>query len=315
MSKTVGGTHLAQLILESNMKKNKKNLPEFIIPQKPFEVLHPPESNGRDKIWIHEIKFDGIRLQVHIEAKKLKLYNQLGVEVTSEFPTLSNSIMEMQVDNAIMEGEAVILDKQGKSQYQQLQKALRFKEDMQVKIFFFDLLFLDGEDMRKLPLLERKTKLQNLIPDIHPRLRMSNHVTKDPESFFNINCKQQLEGIVSKIATAPYESGRSKSWCKTRCSKTSEFHIAGLNEETQEIILGEFVRDKLIFVGKVYADGNYLKIKKKVAKLGVDVTPFEKFPQQKNIHWVKPEVKAEINFSNWTDEKRLRNPTLVDLVT
>ena len=242
------------------MKKTKKTLPEFIIPQRPL-------------------------------------------------------LMEMNVDNVIMEGEAVILDKQGKSQYQQLQKALLFKEDTQIKIFLFDLLFLDGKDLRALPLIERKETLQKLIPDIHPRLRFSNHVTRDPESFFNINCKQQLEGIVSKIASAPYESGRSKTWCKTRCSKTHEFHIAGMNDVTQEIILGEFVRDKFLFVGKVYADGNYSKVKKKLSKLAVDVTPFEKFPQQKNIHWVKPEVKAEINFSNWTDEKLLRNPTLVDLVT
>ena len=242
------------------MKKTKKALPEFIIPQRPL-------------------------------------------------------LMEMNVDNVIMEGEAVILDKQGKSQYQQLQKALLFKEDTQIKIFLFDLLFLDGKDLRALPLIERKETLQKLIPDIHPRQRFSNHVTRDPESFFNINCKQQLEGIVSKIASAPYESGRSKTWCKTRCSKTHEFHIAGMNDVTQEIILGEFVRDKFLFVGKVYADGNYSKVKKKLSKLAVDVTPFEKFPQQKNIHWVKPEVKAEINFSNWTDEKLLRNPTLVDLVT
>ena len=99
------------------MKKTKKTLPEFIIPQRPL-------------------------------------------------------LMEMNVDNVIMEGEAVILDKQGKSQYQQLQKALLFKEDTQIKIFLFDLLFLDGKDLRALPLIERKETLQKLIPDIHPRLRV-----------------------------------------------------------------------------------------------------------------------------------------------
>lgn len=290
--------------------KKKNSIPKFIIPQLPFEVLSPPE----EKFWIHEIKFDGARLQVHIENKKIILYNVKGEDVSAEFPTLVESIFEMNLENAILEGEAVILDKQGKSQYQQLEKALRFKEDMQVKIFFFDLLFLDGVDLRVKPLIERKIKLESLIPDIHPRLRYSNHVTKDPESFFNINCKQQLEGIVSKIAHASYESGRSKSWCTTRCSKTAQFHIAGISEETQEFLLGFYEREKFVFVGRVFGDGSFKKIKKKLGKLSIETTPFEKFPQQKNIHWVKPEVSVMVNFSNWTDEKKLRNPVLLDSI-
>lgn len=293
------------------MKKSKSSIPVFIGPQIPFEVESPPV----EKIWLHEIKFDGMRLQVHIENTVLKLYNTQGSEVTSLFPTLVEAISEMKVQNAIMEGEAVILDKQGKSQYPQLQKALKFKEDMQVKIFFFDLLFLNGVDLRKLPLIERKEQLESLIPTIHPRLRFSNHVFKDPETFFDINCKQQLEGIMSKVASAPYVSGKSKYWCKTKCSKTQEFFIAGFNDETQEFLLGHYERQKLQFAGKVNGDGSYMKIKKKLAKIPQEISSFEKFPQQKNIHWVEPIIKAEINFSNWTDEKRLRNPVFVDLVT
>ncbi len=293
------------------MKKSKSSIPGFIQPQIPFEVLTPPV----EKIWIHEIKFDGMRLQVHIENSGLKLFNSKGDDVTELFPTLGESILEMEVKNAIIEGEAVILDKQGKSQFQQLQKALNFHEDLQVKIFFFDLLFLNGTDLRKKPLIERKLELESIIPAIHPRLRYSNHVLRDPESFFRINCKQQLEGIMSKVASSPYVSGKSKYWSQTKCSKTQQFYIAGFNDETQEFLLGHYERDKLQFAGKVSANGNYMKIKKKLAKIPKEVSSFEKFPQQKNIYWVEPILKAEINFSNWTDEKRLRNPVLVDLVT
>lgn len=293
------------------MKKTKNSIPGFIQPQIPFEVLAPPV----EKIWIHEIKFDGMRLQVHVENTVLKLFNTKGDDVTELYPTLGEAILEMKLKNAILEGEAVILDKQGKSQFQQLQKALNFREDLQVKIFFFDLLYLNGVDFRKKPLVERKAKLEAIIPSIHPRLRYSNHVLRDPESFFDINCKQQLEGIMSKVAASPYVSGKSRYWCKTRCSKTQAFFIAGFNDETEEFLLGHYERDKLQFAGKVRANGNFMKIKKKLVKIPQAVSSFEKFPQQKNIYWVEPIIKAEINFSNWTDEKRLRNPVLVDLVT
>lgn len=293
------------------MKKTKSSMPGFIQPQIPFEVLSPPV----EKNWLHEIKFDGIRLQVHIENTVLKLFNTHGDDVTELFPTLNESIKEMKVKSAILEGEAVILDKQGKSQFQQLQKALKFKEDMQVKIFFFDLLYLNGVDFRKKTLIDRKTELESIIPTIHPRLRFSNHVFKDPETFFDINCKQQLEGVMSKVASSPYVSGKSTYWCKTKCSKTQHFFIAGFNDVTEEFLLGHYERNKLQFAGKVSANGSYLKIKKKLAKIPQEVSSFEKFPQQKNIYWVEPIIKAEINFSNWTDEKRLRNPVLVDLVT
>lgn len=293
------------------MKKTKSSMPGFIQPQIPFEVLSPPV----EKNWLHEIKFDGIRLQVHIENTVLKLFNTHGDDVTELFPTLNESIKEIKVKSAILEGEAVILDKQGKSQFQHLQKALKFKEDMQVKIFFFDLLYLNGVDFRKKTLIDRKTELESIIPTIHPRLRFSNHVFKDPETFFDINCKQQLEGVMSKVASSPYVSGKSTYWCKTKCSKTQHFFIAGFNDVTEEFLLGHYERNKLQFAGKVSANGSYLKIKKKLAKIPQEVSSFEKFPQQKNIYWVEPIIKAEINFSNWTDEKRLRNPVLVDLVT
>lgn len=289
----------------------KKKIPDYIEPQIPTLVDSPPD----DKRWLHEIKFDGMRLQVHVENKKVILYNFRGEDVSEQFPTLIENILEMKVKNAIYDAEAVILDRQGKSQYMHLDKALRFKDDTQIKLFLFDLLFLNNADLRSQPLVDRKEILHELIPDIHPRLRFSDHVTSNPENFFNINCKQQLEGIVSKVASAPYTSGKNKLWTQTKCSKTDEFVIAGFSEETEELILGRYERDKFLYVGKVYADEKFGLIKKRLSKLSQDQMSFEKFPRSKKIHWVKPELKAEINFSNWTDEKMLRNPVLLELVT
>lgn len=291
--------------------KTKKKIPEFIQPQIPIDVINPPTG----KTWLHEIKFDGMRLQIHVEGKYVRLFDMKGEERGAEFPTLIENILEMKVKNAIYDVEAVILDRQGKTQFSHLQKALRFKDDTQIKVFFFDLLFLDNTDLRQLPLTERKEILKELIPDIHPRLRFSGHVRKDPEKFFNINCQQQLEGIVSKMSSAPYMSGKNKNWCQTKCSKKEEFVIAGYNKDTSELILGKFEREKFLFVGRVNADEKFVTIKNKLAKIEQETSVFEKFPKSKNINWVKPEFKAEVNFSNWTDEKLLRNPVLLELVT
>lgn len=292
----------------------KKKIPEFIQPQIPVGVEKPPAG----KTWLHEIKFDGMRLQIHVEGKYVRAFDMKGIERSKEFPTLIENILEIKVKNAIYDTEAVILDRQGKSQYSHLEKALRFKDDTQIKVFFFDLLYLNNADLRLLPLIERKDILKELIPDIHPRLRFSGHVTKDPENFFNINCQQQLEGIVSKMSSAPYMSGKNKNWCQTKCTKKEEFIIAGYSSETNELILGKFEREKFYFVGRVLADDKFIRIKKQLAKIPLDSSVLEKVPERtlktKGIHWVKPEIKAEVNFSNWTDEKLLRNPVLVEVV-
>ena len=294
--------------------------PGFIDPQLPLLVDAPPTEKG----WFHEMKFDGYRLQAHIQGGVVSLFTRNGHDWTEKFPHIVESLMEMNVRNAIFDGEAVVLDKDGKSNFQLLQNSLSDKADQAIRLFLFDLLYLDGRDLRDKPLSERKKLLKDLIPDLHSIVKYSDHVLQRGDEFFRMSCKYELEGIVSKEADAPYESGRGRLWCKTKCSKRQEFIIGGFtegkggrSEDLGALLLGVHDKGKLRYVGKVgtgFNEKTLKDLKKQLSHLYHDETPFDlNSPSGKGIHWVEPELIVEINFSNWTNEKILRNPVFLGL--
>ncbi len=294
--------------------------PGFIDPQLPLLVDSPPSEKG----WFHEMKFDGYRLQAHIQGGVVSLFTRNGHDWTEKFPHIAESLMEMDVTNAIFDGEAVVLDKDGKSNFQLLQNSLSDKSDQAIRLFLFDLMYLDGEDLREKPLSERKKLLKELIPELHPIVKYSDHVLQKGDEFFRMSCKYELEGIVSKEADAPYVSGRGRLWCKTKCSKRQEFIIGGFtegkggrSEDLGALLLGVHDKGKLRYVGKVgtgFNEKTLKDLKKQLSHLYHDETPFDlNSPTGKGIHWVEPELIVEINFSNWTNEKILRNPVFLGL--
>lgn len=294
--------------------------PGFIEPQLPLLVDKPPSDKG----WYHEMKFDGYRLQPHIKGGVVSLFTRNGHDWTDKFPHIKKALKELDLYDAIFDGEAVVLDKDGKSNFQLLQNSLSNKSDNAIRLFLFDLLFLNGEDLREKPLSERKNRLKELIPDLHSIIKYSDHVLTRGDEFFKMSCKYELEGIVSKDSEAEYVSGRGRLWCKTKCSKRQEFIIGGFTEgkggraeDLGALLLGVHDKGKLRYVGKVgtgFNESTLKDLKKKLSHLYQAETPFDlNVPKGRGIHWVEPEMIVEINFSNWTNEKILRNPVFLGI--
>lgn len=296
--------------------------PGFILPQLPLLVDEPPIDKG----WYHEMKFDGYRLQAHVKNGVVSLFTRNGHDWTEKFPHIAEAIGELDVANAIFDGEAVVIDRDGKSNFQLLQNSLSALTDSAIKLFLFDLMYIDGEDLRDKPLKTRKELLKKIIPDLHSVIKYSDHVLQRGDEFFRLSCKYELEGIVSKDAEAPYESGRGRLWCKTKCSKRQEFVIGGFTEgkggraeDLGALLLGVYEKKKLRYVGKVgtgFNEATLKDLKKKLSYIYQHESPFDlKSPSGKTIHWVEPEMIVEINFSNWTNEKILRNPVFLGVRT
>lgn len=297
-----------------------KNWPGFIAPQLCLLVDSPPtEAN-----YVHEIKFDGYRLQAHLKDGSVKLFTRSGHDWTHKFQRIAHSIADLGCEDAILDGEAIIQDKEGKSDFGLLQMALSSKEDKDIKLYLFDCLFLNGEDLRGLSLRERKERLQAIIPKKHKILQYSEDVEQDAESFFALACKHNLEGIISKDSSAPYLKGRSKTWTKTKCIQRQEMVIGGYttgkgnrSAELGALLLGVYDNKKFRYVGKVgtgFSRQTLNELKQKVRKFEQAKSAFDlNSPQGKEIHWLRPKLVAEVSFSEWTGDKSLRHPVFVGL--
>lgn len=284
----------------------------------------PPEESS----WIHEIKFDGYRLQAHLQNGKIKLFTRGGHDWTKQFPNLTEALIKQDVESAIFDGEAVIVDKSGRSDFGLLQNALSIKDYTNMRLYLFDLLYLNGEDLRERPLKERKELLLKILAKSSAPLFYSEEVRESGARFFKMACKHKLEGIVSKDLEAPYKSKRTRAWCKSKCGHRQEFVIGGFTfgkggrEKTLgALLLGvyEGVKEerKLRYVGKVGTGFDYRtmgELLKKLLPLEKKKSPFDKkSPTEKGIHWINPKLMAEVNFSEWTKDQILRAPVYIGL--
>jgi bifunctional non-homologous end joining protein LigD len=293
--------------------------PKFIPPQLPRLVTAVPVEGD----WIHEMKFDGYRMQGHLKNGIAHFYTRTGLDWSNNYPHLLNSLEKISATNAIFDGEIVALDEEGRTDFQKLQNSFKSKNDKQLRYYIFDLLYLDGVDLRELPLLERKAKLENLLKGSADNIIYSDHFTEDGEEFYQESCKHKLEGIISKIANGPYHSGRNDLWVKTKCSTRQEFVIGGWTNPQGgrtgigALILGIYEKGKLRYAGKVgtgFNNQSLKQIKADLTPLEVDESPFdENSPKEKSIHWVKPKKVCEVSFGNWTNEGVLRTPVFMGM--
>jgi bifunctional non-homologous end joining protein LigD len=305
-------------------RKKAKDWPGFIKPQLALLVDAPPTK----ETYVHEIKFDGYRLQPHVDHTGIRVYTRNGNDWSDQFPTIVKAMEDLKVENAILDGEAVVLDKNGRSDFGLLQQALSDKDDSAIKLFIFDCLYLNGEDLRDLSLRERKDKLKSVLPKKHNVIFYSEDVSEDAEKFFHLSCKHGLEGIISKDETAPYRTGRSSIWCKSKCSLRQELVIGGYttgkgnrSAELGALLLGVYEKDKgkdkFRYVGKVgtgFSRQTLKDIKKEVRKFEQNKSAFDiKSPKGKDIHWLKPQLIAEVSFSEWTSDQSLRHPVFIGL--
>ena len=301
----------------------KAAMPEFVAPQLATLVDKPPA--GED--WLHELKFDGYRMICHLHRGKATFWSRNGKEWTEKFPNLAQAIKALPATTAILDGEVVIVDKQGRSSFQSLQQAMGQGKAPAFLYQVFDLIYLNGFSLTKAPLRERKAVLAELLASAPTKgpLRYSDHVEGNGGEFFKLACTSGLEGIVSKLAVSPYESTRNRNWLKSKCIKRQEFVIAGYTPSKKgfpgfgALVLGVYDRGKLVCAGRVgtgFSIKQRLEIQKKLDRISQAAMPFAvkpKDPGLRDAHWARPQLVAEVEFTEWTADGSIRHPSFQGL--
>ena len=292
--------------------KTVSEMPDFVAPQLCTPVERPPAGDG----WCHEIKFDGYRVQLRIEDGKATLKTRKGLDWTDKFASIAKEANALP--EAMIDGEIVALDHNGAPNFSSLQAALSDGKTEDLIFFAFDLLFADSRDYRRLPLGERKARLKELLEQ---RKRKSNqiryveHFESGGDAVLQSACKLELEGVVSKKLDAPYRSGRTESWIKAKCRAGHEVVIGGwktTNGKFRSLMAGVHRGDHLAFVGMVGTGFGADKVKRIMPSLKAmeaKDSPFggKNAPKKtRDVHWLKPELVAEIEFAGFTADGNIR---------
>ena len=300
----------------------KAPLPGFVSPQLATLEEKPPSGDG----WFHELKLDGYRLLCHVDRAQVKFWTRNQKDWTAKFPALGKAVKALRLKSAILDGEVVALDASGRSSFQKLQQQINKHSAAGLVLHLFDVIYLDGFDLRRCPLRERKQVLAELfeqVPDTSP-LRYSDHIEGNGAPFLKEACKFGLEGIVSKLADSPYESTRSRSWLKIKCLRRQEFVIAGYTLSDKGIpfsslILGVYEKGQLIYAGRAgtgFSNQMRVELKKMIDKLARKTRPFAVIPSDPGLRravWAEPALVGEVAFTEWTDEGIIRHPSFQGL--
>ena len=287
----------------------------FVEPALASLAASPPSGER----WLHEIKFDGYRLQARLEAGKVTLLTRSGLDWTHKFgDRITEALRALPVETALLDGEIVVENGAGASDFSALQSDLSENRSDRFIFYLFDALYLDGFDLRDAPLIERKARLKNLLPATGP-LRFSDHFEENGELVLRHICRMSLEGIVSKLRDAPYRSGRGKSWTKSKCSARQEFVIGGYvisstsRKAIGSLVLGAFDKGALEYVGRVGTGFTQKMAAELFARLETLQTKASPFAQKlsaeeaRQVVYVEPKLVAEIEFRAWTADGHLRH--------
>lgn len=287
-------------------------MPEFVSPQLCTLVDRPPGGGG----WCHEIKFDGYRVQLRVEGGEAALMTRKGLDWTDKFKAIAKA--GSALPDALIDGEIVALDHNGAPEFSALQAAISDGKTDDLIFFAFDLLFSGGEDLRPLPLSERKERLKKLLEARKGKsnlIRYVEHFESGGDAILQSACKLSLEGIVSKKLDAPYRSGRSESWTKAKCRAGHEVVLGGwktTNGKFRSLMAGVNRGDHLAFVGMVgtgFGQDTVRRIMPALKAAAADKSPFggKNAPKKtSDVHWLKPELVAEIEFAGFTGDGNIR---------
>jgi bifunctional non-homologous end joining protein LigD len=292
-------------------------LPAEPRPQLATAVTSPPAGSG----WFYEPKLDGYRLLCRIESGRAALLTRRGNDWTDRFGAIAAAAAELPCRSAVLDGEAVVFDDRGLTDFQRLQNAIA-RGDPSIVLVAFDLLYLDGWDLRAASLRERKALLAELLAGAPPAVRYGDHVEQGGAAFFREACGMGLEGIVAKRADDPYRAERSRSWLKVKCLERQELVIVGFTDPAGSrsgfgaLLLGgrDAAGAPLRYVGKVGTGFDERSLRELRARLGPlerrapPVEPKSARGVGRRVHWVEPTLVAEIAFSEWTGDGRLRQP-------
>lgn len=294
-------------------------LPLFVPPC--LATLSDTAPEGGD--WVHEVKFDGYRLQARIDHGRVQLLTRSGQDWTHRFGGLARALGSLKVETALIDGEAAVEDEGGTSSFVRLVEALRAGRSGEMVYYAFDLIYLDGTDLTRAPLIERKTLLEAVLkkaPTNGP-LRYSAHFATDGPAMLQAACSHGLEGIISKRRDMPYRSGRRDDWLKSKCIQTDEFAIGGYLDSSAHpkaigaLVLGYYRRGSFIYAGRVGTGFNrqsagrlWMELQAlRIAKpaFGEQLTA----QQRRGVRWVKPQLVAQIEYRAWTGDGLLRHAT------
>ncbi|WP_375775990.1 non-homologous end-joining DNA ligase [Bradyrhizobium sp. ma5] len=282
-------------------------MPGFIKPQ--LATLRSKAPSGLQ--WIHEVKYDGYRVQLHLDRGKAKAFTRNGLNWTKRFSVIAGAFDIS--GQAIIDGEVVVVH-EGRTNFSELQAELARGEQDRLLYYAFDLLWLDGQDLRKTPQLERKAMLQGLFDtyQLEPPVLFSEHVTGDGQQLFERAAKLNYEGIISKRADAPYRSERGEAWLKVKTVQREKFPIVGFVKDptgVAALYLGKQQGKELVYMGKVGTGWNRTTSAQIRKALDTVVSPKAKLtkPMRKpKATWVEPKFFADVEYRDITSEGLLR---------
>ena len=269
--------------------------------------------------WLYEMKYDGYRVLAFVEGSSVRLITRNGNDITKRFFTIASYLRDFAKGRAmVLDGEIVIADESGKTDFQALQNYLKNQESHTLTYIVFDLLAIDGEDIRGRSLIDRKEKLENLMKDAPKNLYYSRYVKGYGKESFAAACEAGMEGIMGKKADSVYSGNRNDDWIKIKCDKRQEFVIGGYSlsdkrtSGVSSLLLGVYEGEELIYAGRAgtgISENEMKVLEEKFKNLKRMDAPFKEEPKirsNEKVTWLKPELAAEIKFTEWTKENLLR---------
>ncbi|MEO5806150.1 DNA ligase D [Devosia sp.] len=296
-----------------------KDLPDFREPQ--LATLVDAVPSGAD--WVFEMKYDGYRCLAAVAGPAVRLYTRSGKDWSEQFGALVAPLARLTKGSALIDGEICAFDAKGRTDFSTLKDAL--SNGGPLVLFAFDLLELDGQDLSKLPLTERKARLKTLLGKIEKDapIQYSEHVTGNGQRVFDTICREGHEGIIAKRGDAAYRGERSKSWLKIKCGKRQEFVIAGWSASQKKksfasLLLGTWEEGKLTYRGRVgtgFTVDQADTLQTRLDKAKSTTNPFANAPRliARDAHWVTPDLVAEIAYTEFTPDGILRHPAFLEL--
>lgn len=272
------------------------------------------DARFSDPDWIYERKLDGIRCIAVRDGGEVKLWSRNDLALNGRWPQLATELERQPAKRFAIDGEVVALD-HGQTSFGALGKAKR------VYFYVFDVLWVDGEDVRQRPLRERKKLLRELM-SFGDQVRLTQHRNAEGEAMYEEACRKGWEGVIAKRADSAYATSRSKDWLKFKCEMGQEMVVGGFTApkgsrtDLGALLVGYYAGDELRYAGKVGTgfDRDTLKdLAQRLKPLARETTPFAEVTKFKNVTWVEPELVAQIGFSEWTGYGKLRHPRFLGL--
>ncbi len=292
---------------------------KFIPPQLATLRDQPPSGDE----WLHELKFDGYRIQALIDDGAVRLMTRNAQDWTDKYPSIARALADLDVTNAVVDGELAAVDDKGRSSFGLLQNATD-AEDIELIYYAFDLLHLNGADLRAKPLTKRKARLKSVVRDAGDPIRYSEHIAGDGSRVIEEACAINLEGIISKQSNAAYRSGRGTTWIKSKCVGNDEFVVAGYRKSDKRgrpfasLLLGEYVGGRLVYRGRVgtgFDTAAFDDLSDRMKPLKRKTNPFDKTPAdaRRDAIWLTPKLVAQIAYTERTADGHLRHPSFQGL--